>query len=461
MKAVIVSWWSNHANKLAFLSYLGLIFFLPSQLGYHFWPSFSVLSGLRVDYLSPTLYFNDLFLLSLCLFLLPQLLKDVQHNRQGFFIGSLLLYLILGSLISVSPFNSLYGLLRWVGYGIVAYATARFVKEGRQLFWIVVVIGIAVLYTSILALLQFSEQHSLGGLLYYLGERSFSGGTPGIANASLQGTLVLRPYATFPHPNVLAGFLLISSIIIIACRSFFIMLRQQIIWGSVLFLGVGALFLTLSRSALVAIVVVALLWILHRGENTLVKIRQGLVLVILGGLLFLPLIPRFQTLTLSDESVALRLLLFKESWALFLSSPLFGIGIKNFLPVLSQEHSLFSQFSTLQPVHNVFMHVLVEGGLLIFFWALPFCLALFQNIQQSTPSSRVMKYSLLLAVLLIGAVDHYFYTLHQGQLLLAIVLGLLWQREMPVLTQPLTQNTRKPLKKQAKNEIFSKWQSKN
>ena len=40
-----------------------IVFFLPSQLGLHFWPSFSRAAGIRLDYLSPTLYFVDLLLL--------------------------------------------------------------------------------------------------------------------------------------------------------------------------------------------------------------------------------------------------------------------------------------------------------------------------------------------------------------------------------------------------------------
>lgn len=41
------------------------ILFLPTQLGKHFWPSFSYIYSLPVDYLSPTLYFWDLLILIL------------------------------------------------------------------------------------------------------------------------------------------------------------------------------------------------------------------------------------------------------------------------------------------------------------------------------------------------------------------------------------------------------------
>src|SRR6266704_691714 len=44
-----------------------LILFLPTQFGKHFWPSFSIIQGIRVDYLSPTLYFTDILIILLFL----------------------------------------------------------------------------------------------------------------------------------------------------------------------------------------------------------------------------------------------------------------------------------------------------------------------------------------------------------------------------------------------------------
>ena len=51
---------------------------------------------------------------------------------------------------------------------------------------------------------EFIKQASLNGLFWWLGERTFTSSTPGIAKAVIDGRLLMRPYATFPHPNVLA-----------------------------------------------------------------------------------------------------------------------------------------------------------------------------------------------------------------------------------------------------------------
>src|SRR6185369_2209751 len=54
---------------------------------------------------------------------------------------------------------------------------------------------------------QFLLGRSIGGIFYLLGERTFNISTPGIALVNILGKNFLRPYASFPHPNSLAGFL--------------------------------------------------------------------------------------------------------------------------------------------------------------------------------------------------------------------------------------------------------------
>jgi hypothetical protein len=48
-----------------------LLVFLPTQLGYHWWPDWALVLGRRLDYLSPTLYLTDvlivLHLISWCI----------------------------------------------------------------------------------------------------------------------------------------------------------------------------------------------------------------------------------------------------------------------------------------------------------------------------------------------------------------------------------------------------------
>ena len=46
--------------------------------------------------------------------------------------------------------------------------------------------------------------------------------------------------------------------------------------------------------------------------------------------------------------------------------------------------------------------------------------------------TKGVKPFLFMCVVVIGSVDHYFYTLHQGQLLLALTLGILFSPTVPL-----------------------------
>ena len=83
----------------------------------------------------------------------------------------------------------------------------------RGTFWQIIfsIIIISAFFQSIIAILQFIQQGSLG--LTFLKESVFSVYDPGIAKILINGNIFTRSYGTFPHPNVLGGFLGISLLI--------------------------------------------------------------------------------------------------------------------------------------------------------------------------------------------------------------------------------------------------------
>ncbi len=70
-------------HKILFLI---LLAFLPVQLGRHFWPKWSYVMGLRIDYLSPTIYLTDILVfLILFLWLVESLgVKQLRIAECGF-----------------------------------------------------------------------------------------------------------------------------------------------------------------------------------------------------------------------------------------------------------------------------------------------------------------------------------------------------------------------------------------
>src|SRR5690606_22436838 len=89
------------------------------------------------------------------------------------------------------------------------------------------------------------------GWLYYLGERAITSLSPGAATAVLDGEVYLRAYATFSHPNVLAGYLLISLVFLSFQRSYFRTVLTRVLLLSGMVVGTLGLFVTLSRLPIV------------------------------------------------------------------------------------------------------------------------------------------------------------------------------------------------------------------
>ena len=51
----------NLVERLEKIFLIGFLVTIPTQLGLHFWPEWSKVAGIRVDYLSPVLYLTDIF----------------------------------------------------------------------------------------------------------------------------------------------------------------------------------------------------------------------------------------------------------------------------------------------------------------------------------------------------------------------------------------------------------------
>ena len=409
------------ANLEKFLLFL-ILLFLPTQLGKHFWPQFSLVYSLPIDYLSPTIYFWDL----LVIFLLLVFLLQRKFVKKGAL--NLFLLFILTQLLSLIPatqgFDGLSlgaGLVRLEQYLIAGlfgvYLAAINLREVRSLvFWS---LGLSIMGESALATAQFLKGETLN--LWLLGERSFSLSTPGIAKFDFYGTQFLRPYATFPHPNVLAAFM----VVILPLLSF---LRKQesikngsrIKYGmtvvAVLVGGISTI-LTVSRVVLVAGLVEALLLLR----------KKILVWLMLGVILISPyLYTRFSAVFNFDNlSILRREQLTEVAWDMFLAHPVLGAGLNNFIPQASDQ-LLVGPSRFLQPVHNIFLLALAETGILGLLGFLGFIGYPLFKLLKLNPKPFTLNPILLLwgVIIFLGLFDHYFLTLPQGYRLLFLVWGI-------------------------------------
>lgn len=175
------------------------ILFLPTQFGKHFFFSFSYLSGVRVDYLAPTLYLTDIIICLLLLLNPKTVFKFFNNNKLLFFLG----FLAVNVILSASWLLALYGTVKLVEL-LIVFSVIKSAKKIDRLVLVAFTLG--ALVEVFLVSAELITKHSVQGIFYFFGERSFSLSTLGVAKASFFGQQILRPYATFSHPNSLSGF---------------------------------------------------------------------------------------------------------------------------------------------------------------------------------------------------------------------------------------------------------------
>ncbi len=337
-----------------------LIIFLPSQLGYHFWPDWSLVNGIRVDHLSPTVYLTDILIGLLIL------IKGSKLKVQG----SIIIFVVLNTLAATNPLLAGYRWLRVYEY----YWLYKYLVNSIQysIFNIQLGLKIALIWTAALAWIQFLHQRSVGGWLYWLGERSFSVSTPGIAKVFIPHLgFILRPYSVLPHPNALAGWLLVAGLMV---------------GGWPLIISLITIPITFSRS--VILLLPTFLW------------RKSKMATIF---LFSFLLALFSNLG-NPNSFSERQILITQSLQVINQHFWLGVGLGNFI---------YHVPTIRQPVHNIYLLLASELGMpaliVLGYWLIV--------------NSKKLLLPAVAVIIITGVTDHYWLTLHQNLLLLVILLA--------------------------------------
>ena len=437
MKGKTASLSSSRETNFFSFTFFVTILLLPTQLGKHFWPDYAVIYGIKIDYLSPTIYLTDILIFLLFVFWVAKFLPKrkilntkylILYTKRAKIAILFLGFLLVGIVLAKSPLAGFYGILKLLELSFFAAFTAWFLKKNPKSYHtLLLMFAIGIIAESMLAILQFINQGSIGGMLYWLGERSFTGETPGIANASVAGKLLLRPYATFPHPNVLAGYLVLGMTLIISNinppAGGQISNVKRALFPTALILGAIALLLTMSRVAILVFLVCVIVALYKKLPKKYISLG---VLCFLAGviILFLLLPHRSFSLSLTDESVSVRKDLLVSGFAMFWQHPIFGVGLNNFLITLPSflptKHSVFF----LQPVHNIFFLWLAQTGMVGATLAIGFFITFYKRLKKRFTWAQGL---LIISLFIFGSVDHYLLTLQQGQLLFAFLVGIMWE----------------------------------
>ena len=425
---------SNGVNKIEkFLFYL-FLFSIPLQTRKIL---FLVLpaggSDKFVEWTSGFLYFTDLLIVAVIF--LAFLHGRIKFKKADIFLSSFFLIAGLSLLASQNISLSIY---QWIKLAelllLFLYIRANLgLLDINKILKIFVASGV---FQAILAVAQFFNQNSLG--LKYLEAGVYNANIPGVATFFVNGVKFIRAYGTTPHPNVLAVFLLVSIFCLYALwlnksrRNYWLLITSY----GLLLLG---LFLTFSRAVILVFIAASLLFFLitlFKFKETRFKIIALFLLFIIYCLLFTGIFwpefqARFAAISPEDQAVSLRVYYNDIALSSIKEKPLLGLGLGNFVWYLLNNYH-FKEFWLYQPVHNLYLLIASEVGIVGLIVFLIFIAGIllkgFKLIRQQTTDSGQQilftVYCLLFTFLALAMIDHYFWTIQQSRLIFWAILGI-------------------------------------
>lgn len=449
------------------------------------------------EYEAAFFYLSDIFLLLVVGLFFFGLFTGRRRNSQfpipNFQINSkfqlpnyLITQLLLIAVFLLAAFGSvffayskglaIYNFIRLVLSVSFAFAVGSFVRGRNNLARILAVIAALAAAQSLIGFLQFRAQGNLG--LKFLGESPISITDGGTSKIVIDGVRVIRAYGTFPHPNILAAFLLLG--LISLCYLYlkndqplyaglydrsksigdnfrrFLKSRHlyfRLLLAAGIFLVPLGLVLTFSRSAWaigilsLIVLVTCSLSACPVGRSLVAKsqvrplLRLSFLLVacylslvaVLGWAIF----PRAQ-ISPSEPAVSYRLAYNKLGLDLAKNHP-FGVGIGNQV-LHSVRNGTYQQFGMdkvwqWQPIHNLYLLVAAEIGWLGFLGFIGFlAVIIWQNFKNRLDLERLTVLLLLGSLLAFGLADHFLWTIEQGRLIMWLAIGLAFA-QVPAIKQ--------------------------
>jgi len=365
--------------------------------------------GVVSNYLIPTISIIDVGLI----LLLASYIYEFgwKHLRVILSKYSLWFVLFVGYLIVSALFNSnlltlLNGGRLVLGAVCLILAIDFFKLQKHKEFWkylLIVLVG-SVVIQGIIGILQFKMGSSLG--LSMLGESQIVSGMQGSSFVTLNNEVFLRAYGTFPHPNILGGYLVMCLLI-----SMFLYIKKNFNWkcGSILLGILSSVFVvfTFSRICILLVVIVWLVFLFFR----FVFKKKGMYSFSFGLILerFLNLISG------GDTSWGDRVNLMRSSFEIVKDSWLMGIGLGRFTKGMEGNIPLTSNgVMLIQPVHNVPLLMVSEFGVV---GTLLYCVLLGSILLRSVKRMSWFRWLVIFVIAVIGSFDHYLFSLPQGMVM--------------------------------------------
>lgn len=430
-------------------SFLLLVLFLPLQKKFKIFHSFS--KALCGSFSFPPgfqknlyLFVSDLFLIALALFFLYRLGARLFAGASKYltaFFGVALLSLIF-SQSSVLPLQYFRLMHLFLFVTLFSLLSAKGLFKNREelvikAFWIVFALS---MFECAVGISQYFLQREMG--LKYLGE-GYLGGFPTttghlwifdrLFNVVSEVKILKRACGTFLHPNVFGGFMMMAVLITYHLTTLIQERWKRGLFFMAIFFQTFTLFLSFSRAALIALLFATFLWLfLRRREKQVVK-SVGSVFVLSSLLSLFLLLPALQdrggvvnyneVAQVSDQG---RVIFHDIAFEMVKKHPWFGVGYNNYTLRMQEFSSVKLQPVQFFPVHNIYLLVAAEEGLIGLLLFLLFVGAVVVNaLKGGISCSGISLLAIFSGFLFIGGCDFYLIGSQHGKLMFFLIAGLL------------------------------------
>ena len=428
-----------------------VLFLTSSTLGtrfllYTFTPGFH-------EYESAFVYVSDLLLflfLGRLWFSKKNIFPAVRKPVLVFF-GFIVLFSIVSIFFAPSWLLALYVLVRLVLYMLFAIGIPALGKERGCVAYILAMIAVLAVIQAGIGIGQFAAQGNLG--LSIFGESPISSFDPETSKSIIGDARIVRSYGTFPHPNVLGGFLVLGlgalyylwfkvrlPVLYFARKGYAHAFKiyspviiKNIILSSFIFIVLTGIVLTFSRvSWVLAIFVSSVMFVygLIVGGYRRHALKLFVVVVFSCWLLVVSLSPFIfprARVSFTEPSVTSRISYLDIGKNIIQEHP-FGVGLGNQVWYAVENNIYREAGFTIpqewQPIHNVYVLMTSEigiGGALSF---IVFLITLLVGLLRVSSLESQVLATMLMSLLLFGLFDHFLWTLPQGQFMLWLVIGL-------------------------------------
>ncbi len=394
-------------------SLITYLLFLPFEKGKTF--GFTLIPGWEMGIGKNYLYSFDILFSDIAFFVLfiftalnPHSMQPQgSHKKPGYqqwFLFAFLFFALFAIQFSAIPIISSMAFIRLARMVYAYFIIRKFSSRLLAVQAIPIAMATSMIFESVWAIAQYVMGSPLGKSIEYL-----TGAFSLYGQGAIEDYRFYRPQGTFDHPNTLGTFLALNIAFFLPCA----LAKNQtdksrLFYGIGIFLAGAGLIISSSRAAWGSLILIFFwgAYYIRRYKNSIQTKQISTLFWASCPFIFLLIIkiviPRLQQLasTLSQGGgLDYRMFLIEKAWGMFLHWP-FGIGLGMFPLMLFRG---FPQVGIIAPIHNLFVEILLEIGVLGFvafasFVTLSIWAAVIKKSDDSTPQAHLLHIGSFAAV---------------------------------------------------------------